>query len=243
MPVPKRSSANKKQTVVLVPGKGSFVRVHKELLRGLGIASLLGVLLFILLNFSGVLPLSSFFGLGGGGLKTGVLTPEAGFSCPVAGNLCKEEGKQVLWNGNPALSYSLPAGTFVYSISLVNDSKEFSTDPFEKTNKYRGIWQAMQIGDDCYTATYVFPYEALIRRFRLPLEKGEEIANVPPADIDLQGEKVNMIMQLQKRELVQDQNALQSTLVSGCDIGDRQPDQFGTYQILDPSVFGELKAQ
>lgn len=235
MPVQKKSSNNRKQTVILAEGKGSFVKVHKDLFRSLGIASLLGVLLLLLLNFLGVLPLSSFFGLGGGGLKAGVLTPEAGFSCPVPGDLCGE-GKQVIWNGSPALSYSLPAGTFVYAISGVGDSKEFSSDPFEKT-KYRGVWQAAQVGDDCYTATYIFPYDAGVRRFKPPLEKGEKIANLSPADINLGGEKVNLVIELQRRKLETDQNVLQSTIGPTCGIGDLQPSQFGEYLKLDPSVF------
>lgn len=225
-------------SLVLALGKGRLF--ENPYLRSLGLATLLGTGFFLLLNFLGILPLSLFFSLGGG-LKTGVLTTEVGFSCPVPSEFCGA-GKKTVWNGNPALSYSLPQGTFVYSISQVGDSKEFSSDPFEKT-KYRGVWQASQVGDDCYTATYIFPYNASVRLFRPPLEKGEKIANLSPADIPIGRELVNLVLELQKRKLEAGSNVSQSTIVPACSIGNLQPSEFGEYQVLDPAVFGELKGQ
>lgn len=228
--MPARKAGNKNRTFVLAFGKG--ILSENPYLRSLGLAALLGIALFFILNFSGILPFSSLFGPGGGAGKTGVLGPDAGFFCPVSKEICKE-GKAVAFNNRPGLAYKLEPNAEIFTVASVFDSKDFSSDPFEK-NAYRGVWQTSLLGKDCYTFTYLFPKEAALRVARASLKGGEALAFAPPSFFKAGQENVSFVLLAQKRTLESSSGAPQT---GACTIGTRQPVEFGEYLKVDPSVF------
>lgn len=198
----------------------------------LALATLIGAALLLILNFSGILPFSGFFGLGGGAGKTGVLGPDAGLFCPVGKELCSQ-GKQISYNARPGLAYKLEPNAQIFTLAPVFDSRDFSSDPFEK-NGYKGIWQTSLLGSDCYTFTYIFPSEAALRVARASLKGGETLASVPPSFFKAGVEDVSFVFLAQKRTLEAVPSGPQTDT---CAIGKRQPSEFGEYLKIDPSTF------
>lgn len=228
--MPARKAGNKNRTFVLAFGKG--ILSENPYLRTLTLAALLGVALFLILNFTGVLPFSSFFGLGGGAGKVGVLGSGARLFCPVSKEICRQ-GKATTFNGRPGLAYKLEPNAEILAVAPAFDSKDFSSDPFEK-NAYRGVWQTNLLGQDCYTFTYIFPKEAALRVARASLKGGEALAFAPPSFFKAGQENVSFVLLAQKRTLESSSGAPQT---GACTIGTRQPVEFGEYLKVDPSVF------
>lgn len=229
--MPARKTANKNRSLVLASGVGKLS--ENPYLRTLALAALLGTALLVILNFSGILPFSSFFGPGGGAGKVGVLGYDAGLFCPVSKEIC-QEGKSITFNGRPGLAYKLEPNAEILAVASVFDSKDFSSDPFEK-NAYRGVWQTSLLGQDCYAFTYIFPKEAALRVARASLKGGEALAFAPPSFIKAGGEGVSFVLLVQKRTLESFSAGAPQT--GACTIGTRQPSEFGEYLKVDPSVF------
>lgn len=227
--MPARKTSNRGRVLALVQGRGRIF--ENPYLRSLALAGLFAVVFFLLLNFSGVLPLSRlFFAPSGLPPKLERISTEFGLSCPVAKESCRD-GKVVDFNGNPALSYKLEVGSSVFAVAPAVDSKKFSTDPFEK-NAYRGFWQTTALGEDCYTVTYLLPEDSGLRIAPLA-GQGETIGTLGKSMFKVDGEEVNLVLMIQKRKIAQSSGPGSQI----CRMGTLQPREFGEYLIVDSAVF------
>lgn len=214
-----------------MPRKGSLS--PNSQLKSLGVAAALGMTLLFLLDFLGIVPIFQFLNIGKGGPPAGVVGPELKLSCPVAKELCGQ-GKNITFGGNPALYYKLEPGTRVLAIANVTDSKDFSTDPFEK-NSFRGLWQTSIFASDCYTVTYILAADSAIKKFTGVTVRGDAVGILGKKTFAAGGETANLVLKIQKRQ-VDPKNPGGSGL-NTCGIGSLQPGQFGDYLELKPSVF------
>lgn len=213
---------------VLFLGKKTFFN-DKEQKQSFALAALLGLVLILLLIFFDIIPLSSIWAPSRS-QPTGVLEASLGFKCPVKSELCKD-ARVGIYNGSPALIYSLPQGTVINALASVIDSKEFTTDPFEK-NTYRGVWQSTRVDNSCYTMTYVISSDGLTKQLRKMPTQGESILITGEKTFPVDGGSANMVLQVQRRKLPNEG----PDVLEGCTIGNRQPNAFGTYLKVDPSV-------
>lgn len=221
--MPARKSSNKNRTLVFALGKGRFF--ENPYLPRLGLAALITAVLFFFLNFFGILPFSNFFfGQGGTGREAGIVSSELGLLCPVEKEFCGQ-GTAITWNGSPALSYELPAGTKIFALADIEDYKTFSTDPFQES-QYRGVWQTKSFGRDCYALTYYVPADSAIRMVPGTAPAGELIIVAKDEKIKTGGLLASLVLQIQRRELG-----------GACKIGTLQPREFGEYLKINPDVF------
>lgn len=137
--------------------------------------------------------------------------PTLVFNCPVAKNLCNK-GEQINFNDNPALGYSLPAGTKVLRIAPVTSSKKVGNTLHEAF-----IFQ----NKDCYLISYSLPNSGeFSTKFSPPYQRMETI-----------GTTSSLILQLQKFSLDQSNDS------KSCDLIRREPKDFGSYQNVTPQIF------
>lgn len=214
-----------------MPRKGSLSRNSQ--LKSLAVAAVIGIVLLFLLDFWGIIPVFQFLSLGKGASPAGVVGSELKLSCPVAKELCGQ-GKNITFGGNPALSYKLEPGTRILAIANVTGSKDFSTDPFEK-NSFRGLWQTSIFASDCYTVTYILPADSAIKKFTGVTVRGDAVGILGKKTFAVEGDTANLVLKIQKRQV--DPKRLGQSELDTCDVGSLQPDQFGEYLELKPSVF------
>lgn len=213
-----------------MPKKGS--PSPNSQLKSLAVAAALGLAFLFLLDFLGIVPVFQFL-KPGRGAPAGVVGPELKLSCPVAKEFCGQ-GKNITFDGNPALSYKLEPGTRVLAIANVTGSKEFSTDPFEK-NSFRGLWQTSIFASDCYTVTYILAADSAIKKFTGVTVRGDAVGILGKKTFAAGGETANLLLKIQKRHV--DSQKPGGSELDACSIGSLQPGQFGDYLELKPSVF------
>lgn len=110
----------------------------------------------------------------------------------------------------------------------VVDSKRFVIQSYEKENPI-GLYQSTIAGDDCYTLTYLVPSQTNIRKIDLlPLEMGTLIATASAKLIEVEGDKANLIVQLQKRPL--DNSDPAKPDYEKCPVINPKSTDFGEYQ-------------
>lgn len=152
-------------------------------------------------------------------------------SCPVEEKFC-DSAKEMTYNGNPALSFDLPSGTEVKTVTEIHDSTSFSI----RSKKYnaKGLYQSYIENDICYTLTYLFPFDVEFRKFdEVPLQEGFTVASASSKVINLEdGENIKLLLQLQKRPLETEVPDAQK-----CRVANLTPKDFGEYQKITKNIF------
>ncbi|MCL5432660.1 MAG: hypothetical protein M1524_00905 [Patescibacteria group bacterium] len=155
-------------------------------------------------------------------------------ACPVPESYCNS-GKQITYNGNPALAYNLPQGVEITAIYHVADSTPFVTQPYKLGNPI-GFYQSFVFNNECYTATYTFSSTVPTEKINLlPLEKGASLATISADLSQIEGQNSNFILQLQKRQI--DPKTANLPEDQRCIVTNLQPKDFGEYQAATVSLF------
>ena len=152
-------------------------------------------------------------------------TPRLIFSCPVAKNLCKE-ADQITYKGNSALAYLLPSGTKLLRIVPITSSKKIDNSLFEAF-----IFQ----NKDCYLITYTFPTASGFAKLTSPYRRTDIIGTTATDFLNISvnntSKKANLILQIQKFSLNDPTDS------KSCDLTQREPKDFGSYQTISTQTF------
>ncbi len=187
----------------------------------LGIAILAVALL--ILNYLNILPLSKLYPkLAPKQSQTAQKTPplQLIFSCPVATKSLCQSSKPIQFDGNPALSFLLPGKTEVISVIPANSTTQLQG---------KQVVDGFLFENNCYAIAYTFPANVtLANKNTLPLLRGRTIAQIGTSSLTVNGEKVNFILQLQKKPASQ---------TASCDVKGNNASAFGQYQQIDISMF------
>lgn len=167
-------------------------------------------------------------------VQTPVQEPIFVLKCPVPLEFCNSAEK-VTYKGNPGLAYKLPDKTTINSIAPVVDSLRFFEQPYKPTNP-QGFYQSYIDNNYCYAVTYIFPYDANLKKIDLlPLIQGTQIATSGASANAItvnNKSSYQLVLQIQKRKLGIGQYDFQK-----CPVKNLEPKDFGTYEKLDKNTF------
>ncbi|MCL5439024.1 MAG: hypothetical protein M1268_03475 [Patescibacteria group bacterium] len=154
--------------------------------------------------------------------------------CPVPQTYCSK-GKQITYNGNPALLYNLPSGTKVKNIAKAVSFEEFIVQPYKEGNP-KGFYQTYIADNICYTVIYTMPSDTSIKKVDLlPVDLGTDLATISAKTFLVNNEEASLLLQIQKKPM--DRSTAEKSDFMRCTTTNLQPLQFGDYQSISNKMF------
>lgn len=156
------------------------------------------------------------------------------WNCPVSRDFCSK-GEKIIYNGNPAVAYKLPVGSFVYSINSVEDSLKFYVNAKDQSAPI-GLYQSNIIEDSCYRVTYTMGSDSTISKFDLfPLFRKTQLAIIGKSNVDVKTPSKNLIVQIQKSKIYPKDSG--KPVFIKCSVKYVKPNQFGTFLDINTDTF------
>ncbi len=194
--------------------------------KGLSIfATILAVIIFLILliffNYLDILLLPFTF-----------LPQKFIISCPIKSNDCGKS-QTITFNNYPAIGYKIATSSSIVTPVKIVDTKQFASSPFRKEDPI-GLYQSFILGGNCYTITYTVPFDSNIAQItKLPLNAGTSVITLGSESIEINSQRLNLILQIQKRPV--NQNA--KTEAQKCPVYNIEPKDFGRFEPIQSNIF------
>lgn len=155
-------------------------------------------------------------------------------SCPVPKEFCQLK-KNTTYQRNPAIAFNVPSNTPLLTITKIIDFQRHTIQPYKEENP-RALFQTAILGNDCYTITYTVPFDTVVKKIDLlPIPEKSTIATASAKLIDVNQDKANLIIQIQKKPL--DKATLGQPDFKRCSVEDLRQNNFGPFQSTDTLKF------